>query len=174
MQEVIWNEMTTPTLTSSGFTDCNVPATQNFTSGGSNNWRSLTLGNQFPFTNTKNLLIEVSFNNSPNNTSGCTCTNTGPGGYWGWYNSPYAGHRWAYSNSASLPPSGTDCNYSNSPEGNPAYGYFIPATRITINTVAGCSPISISSHPSSQAIVAPAQAQFSVSVSGKLLLINGK
>ena len=166
MQEVIWNEMTTPTLTSTGFIDCNVPATQNFTSGGSNNWRFLTLGNPFPFTNTKNLLIEVSFNNSPNNTSGCTCTNTGPGGYWGWYNSPYAGHRWAYSNSAALPPSGGDCEYSNSPERNPAYGYFIPATKITINTAVGCSPVNISSHPSSQTIVAPAQAQFSVSASG--------
>lgn len=166
MQEVTWNEMTTSTLTSTGFTDCNVPAIQNFTSGGSYNWRPLMLGNQFPFTNTRNLLIEVSFNNAPNNTTGCTCTNTGPGGYWGWYNSPYAGHRWAYSNNAATPPSGADCNYSNSPEGNPAYGYYIPATRITLNTATGCSPISISSHPSSQSIVAPSPAQFTVSVSG--------
>ncbi len=166
MQEVTWNVMTTSTLTTSGFTTVFGPSTQNYTSGGTNTWRTLNLSTPFAFANTNNLLVEVSYNNSPNNTSGCSCTNTAPGGYWGWYNAPYAGHRWAYSMSAATPPSGGDCNYSNSPEGNPAYGYFIPATRITINTTGGCVPISFTSQPSSQTVVAPAQAQFSVAVAG--------
>jgi gliding motility-associated-like protein len=166
MQEVPWNVMTTSTLTTSGFTNVYGPSTQNYTSGGTNTWRSLSLSTPFSYTNTNNLLVEVSFNNAPNNTSGCSCTNTAPGGHWGWYNSPYAGHRWAYSMSAATPPSGGDCNYSNSPEGNPAYGYFIPATRITINTTGGCVPISFSNQPVSQSVVAPAQAQFSVLVAG--------
>lgn len=164
MQEVFWNEMTTPTLTSAGFTPVYGPATQNFTSG-SNTWQSISLSTPFAFTNTMNLLIDVRFANTTA-TSGCTCANTGPGGYWGWYNSPYAGHRWAYSNSAATPPSGADCEYNNSPERNPAYGYFIPATRITINTTGGCVPVTFNTQPQAQTVSAPAQAQFSVSVAG--------
>ncbi|HQZ76190.1 MAG TPA: hypothetical protein PLO70_16845, partial [Chitinophagaceae bacterium] len=164
MQEVSWNVMTTPTLTSSGFTTVYGPSTQNFTSG-SNVWRTMNLTSPFTFTNTNNLLIEARFSNSTS-TSGCNCDNTTPGGHWGWYNSPYAGHRWAYSTGTAPPPSGNTCNYNNSPEGNPAYGYFIPATKITINTTGGCVPVTFSSHPSSQTVVAPAQAQFTVAVSG--------
>ncbi|NOT50037.1 MAG: hypothetical protein HOP10_02025 [Chitinophagaceae bacterium] len=163
MQEVSWNAMTTPTLTSSGFTNVFGPTTQSFTS--TNQWKTLTLTTPFTFSNTNNLLIEARFSNSTS-TSGCNCDNTGPGGHWGWYNSPYAGHRWAYSTGAAPPPSGNTCNYNNSPEGNPAYGYFIPATRITINTTGGCVPVSFTTHPSSQTVVAPAQAQFTVAVSG--------
>lgn len=164
MQEVAWTEMTTPTLTSSGFTTVYGPSTQTFTSG-SNTWRTLSLATPFSFTNTRNLLIEARFANSTF-TPGCNCDNTAPGGYWGWYNAPYAGHRWAYSNSAAPPPSGASCEYNNSPERNPAYGYFIPATRITINTTGGCVPITFTTQPQAQSVVAPAQAQFSVVVAG--------
>ncbi|MEP6673644.1 MAG: T9SS type B sorting domain-containing protein [Ferruginibacter sp.] len=166
MQEVPWSDMTTAVLTpSSSFTSVFGPSNQNFTSG-SNTWRSLTLSSPFVFTNTDNLLIEVSFRNS-SNTQGCTCTTTGPGGYWKFFDAPYHGHRWAYSNSSATPPSGTDCNYVNSPEDNPAYGSLIPATRITINTAVGCGAIAITSNPASQTIILPATtAQFAVSVTG--------
>jgi gliding motility-associated-like protein len=164
MQEVAWNDMTTAVLTTAGFTPVHGPSTQTFMSG-SNTWRTLSLNSPFPFTNTANLLVEVSFRNS-NSTPGCTCTQTGPGGYWGYFDAPYHGHRWAYSMSAAPPPSGGNCEYTNSPENNPAYGSLIPATKITINTTAGCAPVTLTSNPSSQSVVAPAQVQFSVTVSG--------
>jgi gliding motility-associated-like protein len=162
MLEVPWNVMTTETFTS-GLTTVHNSSNENYTSG-SNVWRSLPV-NSFPYTNTGNLLIEVSFSNS-SFTNGCSCSTIGPGGLWGYFNAPYYGHRWMYSMSSAPPPSGSTCNYVNSPEGNPAYGDLIPATRITINTNSGCAPISITANPSSQSIVAPAQAQFSVTVSG--------
>ena len=164
MLEVPWNEMTTETFTANLQTIHN-SSNENYTSG-SNVWRPLPVSS-FAYTNTENLLIEVSFSNSTF-TPGCTCSVAGvaSGGYWGYFNAPYNGHRWMYSMSSAPPPSGSTCNYVNTPEGNPAYGNVIPATRITINTATGCAPIVFTSNPSSQSIVAPAQAQFSVAVSG--------
>ncbi len=164
MQEVTANSLIASALEPSGWNLVYGPSNQNFTSG-SNVWRTLNLSSPFQFSNTKNLLIEVSFNNSTF-TPGCTCNQTGPGGYWGYFDAPYHGHRWAYSMSAVPPPSGSNCEYTNSPENNPAYGSLIPATKITINNTAGCAPITFTTNPSSQSVVAPAQAQFSVAVSG--------
>jgi hypothetical protein len=164
MQEVTYNNIPDQAIVTTGWFPVYGPSTENFMSG-SNTWRKLNLSSQFQFTNTKNLFIEVRFNNL-NATAGCTCTQTGPGGHWGYFDAPYHGHKWAYSNSATPPPSGNDCNYANTPEGNPSYGSLIPATKITINTTAGCAPISFTANLNSQSVVAPAQAQFSVSVSG--------
>lgn len=151
MQEVSWSAMTTPTLTSSGWTTCYGPSSRDYRSGGSNTWRNLPLTTQFTFTNTNNLLVEVSFNNcgnSPAYSSGCSCSNTYPGGNWNFLSASYNGHRWAFSNDCNSPPSGTGCG--NGVEGNPAYGAFIPATRITIT--AACINWSVT--PSSQSVPA--------------------
>ncbi len=168
LKEVTENTFTGIVL-ETGLTQCFNPTNLSFTTGSPHWTNPLLFSSAFPYTNTKNLLIEVRFNNCGLTATSCPNQNTtagghAPGGQWGYYNSPYVGHRWQYSNSCTAPPS--PVTSGTGIEDNPSYGYFIPATRITINTSGGCIPISISSNPGSQTVVAPAQAQFSVTVSG--------
>ena len=168
MQEVAWNAMTTSTLTASGWTTCYGPSTQNYTTGGSNVWRTLSLTNQFSYTNANNLLVQVNFNNCGLTATSCPLQNTSngghsPGGQWGYLNASYYGHRWAYSDDCNAPPSPTVTG--SRIENNPGYNNFIPATRITINT-ATCTPVSVVSQPQSQTANVGSTATFTLSANG--------
>jgi gliding motility-associated-like protein len=171
MQEVAWNGMTTSTLTASasGWTNCYGPSNQNYTTGGSNVWQTLPLTNQFSYTNTNNLLVQVKFNNCGLTATSCPLQNTSntghaPGGQWGYLNASYYGHRWAYSDNCNAPPSPTVSG--GGIEDNPGYGNYIPATRITINTTT-CTPVSNGTiQPQTQTVAAGNTATFSTSVNG--------
>lgn len=154
MQDVSWNPpaMTTCIHTSSGFTTVASSASLNTSSG----WKNISVSN-FNHNNTKDLLLETSFSNSSSSvTTSCDCNSTSSGGSFGYVSAAYDGHRWAYSNTSTPPPT-TNCpgspNDCPSPiEDNPGYGSNIPATRITIGTTQSCTNWAVT--PSSQNIPA--------------------
>ncbi|MBK6544305.1 MAG: hypothetical protein IPG12_03350 [Saprospiraceae bacterium] len=82
MQGFTDNSIIEPKHVSTGFTQVYGPGTPpDFISG--TGWRDIDLTSDFPYDNTKNLLIEARFNNCPSFTPGCDCNMTSPGSLWG-------------------------------------------------------------------------------------------
>ena len=139
IKPVTYNEITIPTLDNT-LTTYYGPTDNSFTSGGAGTWRSFAISYPYIYSSTNNLLIESSFNNfnnSPQVTSSCqsSCPPTfSAGGSWGSFTLPAANrHRWAYSNSSTIPPD-PNSNFCPSTEGNPGCcASSVPMVRITIN-----------------------------------------
>ncbi len=139
MQEGGFADFSSCTFIPSGWTNC-IPSTSLSAAG--SGWRDLSFTTPFVKTSSaSDLLIETRFNNCasiPMLTAGCSCSLTSPGGYWGAVSGLYYGHRWAFSDNCTSPPtscpSAYDPCYGTGLENNTGYGTIIPITRLTVSS----------------------------------------